>query len=62
MGRFQHSKKAHSEGKEKKKSKFTISKTEKIRSWKTISFTRRSIRTFGILFAISWMKDLLKKI
>ncbi len=27
MGRFHHSKKAHSEGKEKKKSKFTISKT-----------------------------------
>jgi hypothetical protein len=27
MGRFHHSKKAHSEGREKKKSKFTISKT-----------------------------------
>ena len=27
MGRFHHSKKAHSEEKEKKKSKFTISKT-----------------------------------
>jgi hypothetical protein len=27
MGRFHHSKKAHSEGKEKKKNKFTISKT-----------------------------------
>jgi hypothetical protein len=27
MGRFHHSKKAHSEGKEKKRSKFTISKT-----------------------------------
>ena len=27
MGRFHHSKKAHSEGKEKKKSKFTTSKT-----------------------------------
>ena len=27
MGRFHHSKKSHSEGKEKKKSKFTISKT-----------------------------------
>jgi hypothetical protein len=60
MGRFHHSKKAHSEGKGKKNSKFTIAKRE-IRSWKTISFTRRSIRTFGILFAIFWMKDLPKK-
>jgi hypothetical protein len=55
MGRFDHSKKAHSEGKEKKKNKFTIGK-------KTISFTRRSTRISGILFAISWMNDLLKKI
>jgi hypothetical protein len=39
-----------------------LSAKQETRSWKTISFTLKSTRIFGILFAISWTKDLLKKI
>jgi hypothetical protein len=40
----------------------SLSERQETSSWKTISFTRRSTRISGILFAISWMNALLKKI
>jgi hypothetical protein len=58
MGRFHHSKKAHSEGNGKKNSKFTISKTGNKMLEDDFVYTQ----IFGVLFAISWTKDLLKKI
>jgi hypothetical protein len=61
MGRFHHSKKGHSEGRKKKKNKFAAGKTG-IRSWTKILSILKSIRISGILFAVSWTKNLPKKI
>jgi len=53
MGRFNHSKKAHSEGKGEKNNKFAIGKTGNKKLDDDFVY---------ILFAIFWTKDLPKKI
>ena len=59
-GRFHHSKKAHSEGRKNNNNKFAAGKIGNKKLDEDFVYTQK--HKFGILFAISWTKNLLKKI